>query len=63
MTPTIASLERMTAEDCDTAVQRYLLEPLPADAVAGAALLHARATFCTQLRDRKLWPHLYRSAR
>jgi hypothetical protein len=55
MTPTIAELERMTAEDVDTEVRRYLNGK-----GAGPTTMQQRAKLVTQLRERKLWPAFYR---
>jgi hypothetical protein len=65
-TPSIATLERMTAEDVDAAVTRYLLEPIdltPGRAPTAADVMNARAHLVTTLRERKLWPASVRAGR
>jgi hypothetical protein len=61
MAPTIPQLERMTAEDCNTAVQRYLLTHVPGSSMS--ATMTARAHLVTALRERKLWPASVRAGR
>jgi hypothetical protein len=62
----LTKLERMTAEDIDTAVRRYLLEPIdltPGRAPTAADVMNARAHLVTTLRERKLWPASVRAGR
>jgi hypothetical protein len=53
----LTKLERMTAEDVDTEVQRYLGRPAPTPTD-----LQVRAETVTALRLGNLWPRLYRPA-
>jgi hypothetical protein len=57
---TIAELETLSPDEVDERVKTFLLRPIDLLTPAGATEGQRRAEFVTALRDRKLWPAIYR---